>query len=76
MLRAIIGKQAEAHPQEVMKGRADMGLNAAYPGYDRNMKKTFLFTMVVLLTAAAFAEPYHHHHRRHRHHPHVDVVIR
>jgi hypothetical protein len=39
------------------------------------MKKTFLFTMFVLLTAAAFAEPYHHHHRRHRHH-HVDVVTR
>jgi hypothetical protein len=47
-------------------------LNAAYADYDQNMKKPFLFTMVVLLAAAAIAEPYH---RRHRHHR-VDAVTR
>jgi hypothetical protein len=74
VLRAIIGNTRGASPRS-NEGQRQYAVNAAYTGYDRDMKKTLLFTMVVLLTAAAFAEPYHHHHRRHRHH-HVDVVTR
>lgn len=44
------------------------------------IKKILLFTVVMLFTASAFAEPYHHHRRHHHyhhyhHHHSVAVVV-
>jgi hypothetical protein len=37
----------------------------------RAMKKILLFTMVLLITGSAFAQPHHRHHRHHHHHSHT-----
>jgi hypothetical protein len=42
---------------------------------NRNMKRVLLLSIIMLLSASAFAQaPRHRHHRRH-HHPHQPVII-